>query len=49
MLFDSLQLRAVMLNPFLYRRLDVRMLTTYYQKSIERYARPEFERFPKRP
>lgn len=33
---DSLQLRAVMLNPFLYRRLDVTLLTSYYRRSIQR-------------
>lgn len=35
---DSLQLRAVMLDPFLYRRLDVQLLKTYYRNEIERNA-----------
>jgi len=32
---DSLQLRAVMLNPFLYRRLDPSLVRTYYRQAIE--------------
>ncbi|AHG88091.1 hypothetical protein J421_0554 [Gemmatirosa kalamazoonensis] len=38
---DSLQLRAVMLNPFLYRRLDLEMLRTYWTRAIEHAARQE--------
>ena len=33
---DSLQLRAIMLNPFLYRKLDLSLLRTYYRQMIER-------------
>jgi tetratricopeptide (TPR) repeat protein len=45
---DSLQLRAVMLNPFLYRRLDVDLLTTYYRQWIERASRRNGEDAPSR-
>jgi tetratricopeptide (TPR) repeat protein len=36
---DSLQLRALTLNPFLYRRLDRRMLVAYIRASTQRNLR----------
>lgn len=33
---DSLQLRAIMINPLLYRKLDLSLLQTYYRQLIER-------------
>lgn len=36
---DSLQLHALMLNPFLYRGLDLTLLTTYVRQAIESDAR----------
>jgi tetratricopeptide (TPR) repeat protein len=36
---DSLQFRALMLNPFLFRRLDRQMFTTYLRNDILRQAR----------
>lgn len=36
---DSLMLRAVVLNPFVYRRLDLELFRTYYYQSIVREIR----------
>jgi tetratricopeptide (TPR) repeat protein len=36
---DSLLLRAVVMNPFLYRRLDVQLFRTYYHNAISRSVR----------
>lgn len=35
---DSLELRAVALNPFIFRRFDRQLLTTYIERSVERAA-----------
>lgn len=36
---DSLLLRAIVLNPFLYRRLDLQLFRSYYYQAVERSIR----------
>lgn len=43
---DSLQFRAMMLSPFLFRRLDTELLTRYIRNGAMRYARTHGESMP---
>ena len=43
---DSLQFRAMMLSPFLFRRLDTELLTRYIRNDAMRYARTHGNSMP---